>query len=459
MAMTDRQVQSINPATGEVIESFTPLSAPGIDAALNKATAAFRAWRNVPLNERSALLNRAADVLEARAAEYTRDITLEMGKPLSQAVAEVQKCASVCRHYADHGPAYMQDETYQTEARRAFVRHLPLGPVLAVMPWNFPFWQVFRFAAPALMAGNVGLLKHASNVWRSALNIEDLFRRAGFPEAVFQTLLIGASAVEGVIRDPRVKAVTLTGSGPAGRSVAATAGESLKPSLLELGGSDAFIVMPSADLDKAVATAVTTRIRNNGQSCIAGKRFFVHEAIYGDFRDRFVAAFDALKVGDPMQADTDVGPLATVKIRDELAEQVERSLAGGAVRLTHTRTLPGKGAWFAPAILADGHAGTPSTDEEMFGPVANLWKVTSLDDAIARANRSVFGLGSALFSQDEAEIDRAVRELEAGNTFVNSMVASDPRLPFGGIKESGYGRELAADGLRAFVNRKTVSIA
>lgn len=457
--MADRQVQSINPATGEVIETFTPLTTPGIEAALGKAADRFQSWRKVPLDERAELMTRAADVLEARHATYARDITLEMGKPLAQAEAEVKKCALACRHYAAHAGSYMQDETIQTEAKRAFVRHLPLGPVLAVMPWNFPFWQVFRFAAPALMAGNVGLLKHASNVWRSALNIEDVFHRAGFPEGCFQTLLIGSSTVEGVIRDTRVKAVTLTGSGPAGRSVAAIAGDSLKPSLLELGGSDAFIVMPSADLDKAVKTAVTARIQNSGQSCIAGKRFFVHEAIYGDFRDRFVAAFDALKVGDPMSKDTDIGPLATLAIRDELADQVERSVKGGALRLAKACTLPGKGAWFAPEILEDAHSGTPSTDEEMFGPVANLWKVSGLDDAIARANRSVFGLGSVLFSQEEAEIDQAVRELEAGATFVNSLVASDPRLPFGGIKQSGYGRELAEDGLRAFMNRKTVSIA
>lgn len=457
--MTGSQVQSINPATGEVLETFTPLTAPGIDAALEKAADRFQSWRRVPLDERAELMTRAADVLEAKLDTYARDITLEMGKPLAQAEAEVKKCAIACRHYAEHAGAYMQDETVQTEAHRAFVRHLPLGPVLAVMPWNFPFWQVFRFAAPALMAGNVGLLKHASNVWRSALNIEDVFHRAGFPEGCFQTLLIGSSAVEGVIRDARVKAVTLTGSGPAGRSVAAIAGDCIKPSLLELGGSDAFIVMPSADLDKAVKTAVTARIQNSGQSCIAGKRFFVHEAIFGDFRDRFVAAFDALKVGDPMKADTDIGPLATTKIRDELVDQVERSVQGGALRLAKERALPGKGAWFAPEILEDAHSGTPSTDEEMFGPVANLWKVSSLDDAIARANRSVFGLGSVLFSQEEAEIDQAVRELEAGATFVNSLVASDPRLPFGGIKESGYGRELSADGLRTFMNRKTVSIA
>jgi len=457
--MPDRQVQSINPATGEVIESFTPLTHAAIETALENASERFRTWRNVSLDERAELLNRAADVLEAKAAEYARDITLEMGKPLSQAEAEVKKCATACRHYAEHGATYLQDETFHTEARRAFVRHLPMGPVLAVMPWNFPFWQVFRFAAPALMAGNVGLLKHASNVWRSALNIEDVFRRAGFPDGCFQTLLIGSSEVEGVIRDDRVKAVTLTGSGPAGRSVAAIAGDCIKPSLLELGGSDAFIVMPSADLDKAVKNAVTARIQNSGQSCNAGKRFFVHADIFEDFSKRFVKAFDALKVDDPMKADTDIGPLATLAIRDELADQIERSLKGGAESLTKDRTVPKKGAWIAPQILAEAHSGTPSTDEEMFGPVANLWKVSSLDDAISRANRSQFGLGSVLFSKDDAEIDQAIRQLEAGATFVNSMVASDPRLPFGGIKQSGYGRELAADGLRAFVNRKTVSVA
>jgi succinate-semialdehyde dehydrogenase/glutarate-semialdehyde dehydrogenase len=457
--MPDRQVQSINPATGEVIESFTPLTHAAIETALENASERFRTWRNVSLDERAELLNRAADVLEAKASEYARDITLEMGKPLSQAEAEVKKCATACRHYAEHGATYLQDETFHTEARRAFVRHLPMGPVLAVMPWNFPFWQVFRFAAPALMAGNVGLLKHASNVWRSALNIEDVFRRAGFPDGCFQTLLIGSSEVEGVIRDNRVKAVTLTGSGPAGRSVAAIAGDCIKPSLLELGGSDAFIVMPSADLDKAVKSAVTARIQNSGQSCIAGKRFFVHADIFEDFSKRFVKAFDALKVDDPMKADTDVGPLATLAIRDELADQIERSLKGGAESLTKDRTVPKKGAWIAPQILAEAHSGTPSTDEEMFGPVANLWKVSSLDDAITRANRSQFGLGSVLFSKDDAEIDQAIRQLEAGATFINSMVASDPRLPFGGIKQSGYGRELAADGLRAFVNRKTVSVA
>jgi succinate-semialdehyde dehydrogenase/glutarate-semialdehyde dehydrogenase len=457
--MPDRQVQSINPATGEVIDSFTPLTHAAIETALENASERFRTWRNVSLDERAELLNRAADVLETKAPEYARDITLEMGKPLSQAEAEVKKCATACRHYAEHGATYLQDETFHTEARRAFVRHLPMGPVLAVMPWNFPFWQVFRFAAPALMAGNVGLLKHASNVWRSALNIEDVFRRAGFPDGCFQTLLIGSSEVEGVIRDDRVKAVTLTGSGPAGRSVAAIAGDCIKPSLLELGGSDAFIVMPSADLDKAVKSAVTARIQNSGQSCIAGKRFFVHADIFEDFSKRFIKAFDALKVDDPMKADTDIGPLATLAIRDELADQIERSLKGGAESLTKDRTVPKKGAWIAPQILAEAHSGTPSTDEEMFGPVANLWKVSSLDDAISRANRSQYGLGSVLFSKDDAEIDQAIRQLEAGATFVNSMVASDPRLPFGGIKQSGYGRELAADGLRAFVNRKTVSMA
>ena len=450
---------TLNPATEAEIASYDALSDDGLDAALDRAADAFEAHRQTSFADRADRMRTLADRLDAQKDDLGRLMTEEMGKPLDQAVAEAEKCAWVCRYYADHAEAMLADEPRETEAQKSFVAYEPLGPVLAVMPWNFPFWQVFRFAAPALMAGNVGLLKHASNVWRSALNIEDVFRRAGFPDGCFQTLLIGSSEVEGVIRDDRVKAVTLTGSGPAGRSVAAIAGDCIKPSLLELGGSDAFIVMPSADLDKAVKSAVTARIQNSGQSCIAGKRFFVHADIFEDFSKRFVKAFDDLKVDDPMKADTDIGPLATLAIRDELADQIERSLKGGAESLTKDRTVPKKGAWIAPQILAEAHSGTPSTDEEMFGPVANLWKVPSLDDAISRANRSQFGLGSVLFSKDDAEIDQAIRQLEAGATFVNSMVASDPRLPFGGIKQSGYGRELAADGLRAFVNRKTVSVA
>ena len=456
--MPDRNVASINPASGETIETFTPNGKAAIDAALARAEARFASWRLTSFSVRAALMHKAADVLDARRDIYARDMVREMGKPLAQAEAEISKCALVCRHYADHAEGYLRDETIKTEAKSAYVRHLPMGPVLAVMPWNFPFWQVMRFAAPTLMAGNVGLLKHASNVWRSALHIEDVFHEAGFPEGCFQTLLIGSGAVRGVIEDRRVRAVTLTGSGPAGRSVAAAAGDALKPSLLELGGADAFIVMPSADLPKAVETAVQARVRNNGQSCIAAKRFLVHADVYEDFTSRFVAAFEALKIGDPMDRSTDIGPLATSKIRDELTAQVEASVQAGARRLTKLPNLPDKGWWFAPQILEEPPAGSPAAEEETFGPAASLWRVPDLGAAITAANDSPYGLGSAVFTKDPADIDQAVRDLDAGSTFVNALVASDPRLPFGGVKESGYGRELAADGIRAFVNRKTVSI-
>ncbi|KJS36913.1 MAG: succinate-semialdehyde dehydrogenase [Hyphomonas sp. BRH_c22] len=457
--MSKPVVTSVNPASGEALQTFTPHGSAEVDAAIERADEAFRTWRLTSFTERSRLMHKAADILDARKEAFARTMTMEMGKPLSEAVAEVEKCALVCRHYADHAEDYLRDEVIETEASQSFVRNLPMGPVLAVMPWNFPFWQVFRFAAPTLMAGNVGLLKHASNVWGSALNIAKVFREAGFPEGCFQTLLIGSKAVEGVIRDARVKAVTLTGSGPAGRSVAMIAGEELKPSLLELGGSDAFIVMPSADLGKAVETAVKSRTRNNGQSCIAAKRFLVHTDVYDAFTQAFVARIEALRVGDPLLEETDIGPLATEAIRDELAGQVEATLKGGAKRISKLAKLPGKGWWFAPQVLAEAPDGTPGAEQEMFGPVANLWRVSSLDDAIARANRSDFGLGSAIFTQDAAEIAQAVRDIEAGSTFVNALVASDPRLPFGGVKQSGYGRELAADGIKAFVNRKTVSIS
>lgn len=457
--MSTPVVTSINPATGEELQSFTPLASGNLDAAIERADDRFQAWRLTSFTERSRLMHKAADILENRKDAYARTMVLEMGKPLREALAEVEKCALVCRHYAEHAEAYLADEPIKTEAKRSYVRHLPIGPVLAVMPWNFPFWQVFRFAAPTLMAGNVGLLKHASNVWGSAMNIEAVFREAGFPEGCFQTLLIGSKAVEGVIRNPRVKAVTLTGSGPAGRNVASVAGEELKPSLLELGGSDAFIVMPSADLDKAVDTAVKSRTRNNGQSCIAAKRFFVHADIYDAFTKAFVAKIEALNVGDPLLEETDIGPLATEAIRDELADQVAATLKGGAQRISTPAKVDDKGWWFAPQVLAEAPDGTPGADEEMFGPVANVWRIDSLSEAVARANRSDYGLGSAIFTQDDSEIEQAVRDLEAGSTFVNALVASDPRLPFGGVKQSGYGRELAADGIKAFVNRKTVSIS
>ena len=450
-------LKAVNPATEEVIETFEPHNDAFIDAAMERAQARFRSWRLTTFADRAALLRRTAELLEARADDYGLTMTREMGKPLAQAVAEVKKCASVCRHYADHGEAYLGDEHVRTDATQSYVRHLPLGPVLAVMPWNFPFWQVFRFAAPALMAGNVGLLKHASNVPRSALNIEAVLAEAGFPEGCFQTLLIGSGKVERMLRDGRVRAATLTGSGPAGSAVGSLSGETIKPSVLELGGMDAFIVMPSADLEKAVETAVRARTQNNGQSCIAAKRFLVHADIYETFRDRFVVAFDALKLGNPEVEGTDIGPLATQSGRDESRELAERLVTrhGGRV-LTRGRTLPERGWYFDPVILElDGTEGA----DEIFAPAAQLTRVSSLEDAVTLANDSPFGLGSAIFTNEPAEIDIAVRDLEAGSTFVNAMVSSDPRLPFGGVKESGYGRELAADGIRAFVNRKTVLVA
>ena len=457
--MTDQTIKSVNPANGTVIEEFTPQTPAEVTAIINQSEACFTDWRKTSFEHRAKLLMKAADVLEANADRYAADMTAEMGKPLTQAKAEVNKCAWVCRHYAEQAEGYLADEIMESNGSKAYVRHLPLGVLLAVMPWNYPFWQVFRFAAPILMAGNTGLLKHASNVFRSALNIEEVFTEAGFPEGAFKTLLIGSKHVESVIKDERVRAVSLTGSGPAGGAVAATAGSQIKPSLLELGGSDAFIVMPSADLEKALDTALTARTQNNGQSCIAAKRFFVHADVYDAFKAGFEARFKSLKVGDPMDETTNIGPIATASIRDELVEQVEKSVAAGASVFKPGNTLPDEGNWFDPCIVSGAPKGSPSADEEMFGPVANLWKIESLDEAIARANDSVFGLGSVIFTQDQSEMDQAINELEAGATFVNAMVASDPRLPFGGIKQSGYGRELAADGIKAFVNRKTVYFA
>lgn len=457
--MSDQTVKSVNPATEETIEGFTPFTAPMIEDAIGRSSSCYADWKNTNFDRRAGLMNKAAEILEANASRYASQMTAEMGKPVAQARAEVEKCAWVCRHYAEHAESYLQDIPMESNGQKAYVRHLPIGPVLAVMPWNFPFWQVFRFVAPTLMAGNTGLLKHASNVWRSALNIEEVFREAGFPEGCFQTLLIGSGEVESVIRNSRVKAVTLTGSGPAGQSVAATAGKELKPSLLELGGSDAFIVMPSANLEDALDTAVKARTQNNGQSCIAAKRFFVHADIFEAFREGFEERFANLRLGLPMKDETNIGPLATSAIRDELAEQVEKSRQAGAEVFNAGLPLPDKGFWFDPAILYNAPDGTPSSDEEMFGPVANVWKVDSLKDAITRANKSVFGLGSTIFTQDEAEMDTAINHLEAGATFINAMVASDPRLPFGGIKQSGYGRELSDEGIKAFVNKKTVYLA
>lgn len=452
-------IRSLDPRTGETRQTFPSLDEAGIDRKLETAARAFARWRRSSFAERAEAMRRAADLLERDKEALGRLMTEEMGKTLASATAEAEKCARVCRHYAEHAEAALADEPVATEAASSFVRYLPLGPVLAVMPWNFPFWQVFRFAAPTLMAGNVGLLKHASNVPRCALAIEDLLLRAGFPEGVFQTLLVGAGAVARILDDPRVVAATLTGSEPAGAAVAERAGARIKPTLLELGGSDAFVVMPSADLDEAVRVAVASRTLNNGQSCINAKRFLVHRDVYAAFEERLVASFEALRVGDPMGAQTDVGPLALASVRDDVVAQVEASVRAGARRLCGAKALEGAGFWFRPGVLSAIPDAAPAYREEVFGPVALLFRVDDLDAAIALANDSPFGLGSSVWTRDPGEQRRFVDELEAGATFVNAMVASDPRLPFGGVKHSGYGRELAVHGLRAFVNAKTVFVA
>lgn len=454
-------IASVDPRTGLTLETFAALTEAQIDEKLGLAERAFRDHRRTSFKDRAAMLTRAAEILEADKASLGRTMTEEMGKTLVSAIAEVEKCARVCRHYAEHGARDLADEPLSPDPTetRAYVRHLPLGPVLAVMPWNFPLWQVFRFAAPALMAGNVGLLKHASNVPRSALAIENVLSRAGFPKGTFQTLLIGAGAVSCVLDDVRVVAATLTGSEPAGAAVASQCGKLIKPTVLELGGSDPFVVMPSSDLDAAVKAAVASRTLNNGQSCINAKRFLVHRDVYDRFRDRFVAAFEALTVGDPMDAKTDIGPLALASVRSDVVDQVQRSLRAGAKLLCGGTAMDGDGFWFRPGILADIPRSAPVSREEVFGPVALLFRVNDLDEAIALANDSPFGLGSSVWTNDEREQQRFVDELEAGQTFVNAMVASDPRVPFGGIKRSGYGRELGTHGIRAFANTKTVWFA
>ena len=452
-------IESINPSTGALIERFEPFDDPTIESALQRVSAAARRQRSTSIGERATNLLAVAALLEDEQEHWARLATEEMGKTLASARAEVAKCAWVCRYYAEHAEAFLADEPVASEAARSFVRHRPLGSLLAVMPWNFPFWQVFRFAAPALVAGNTALLKHASNVPRTALAIETIFRRGGFNPDCFITLLVGPEAVERLVRDDRVRGVTLTGSERAGRAVGGLAGRSIKPSVLELGGSDPFIVMPSADLDAAVAAAVTGRTINNGQSCIAAKRFVVHEAIYDAFAERFGDAVAALRVGDPLEHETEIGPLATAAIRGELDDQVRLSLERGAQRRVGAEPMTGPGFFYRPGVLERVPIDAPAYGEELFGPVAALFRVRDLDEAIALANATRFGLGSAIFTRDPAEIERAADEIEAGATFVNGIVASDPRLPFGGVKASGYGRELARDGLIEFVNRKTISIA
>ena len=450
-------ITTIDPTTGAAQPTqLETLTADGIERKLAKAEEAFQAHRRTSLAERAAKMRLAGKVLADEKTKFARLMTMEMGKTFKAAVAEAEKCAWVCRFYAEHAAEYLADEVVETDAKQSFVRYLPLGPVLAVMPWNFPFWQVFRFAAPGLMAGNVGLLKHASNVPRCALAIEEVFLRAGFAEGVFQTLLIGADAVAGILDDPRVKAATLTGSTPAGSSVAERAGKRLKKTVLELGGSDPFIVLPSADLDAAAKTAAKARCINNGQSCIAAKRFIVHADVYDAFAERFVRAMEAQKVGDPMLPDTDVGPLAMASTRDDVERQVRDSVAAGARLLTGGERIDGPGFFYPPTILADIPEAAPAYREEVFGPVALLFRAADADEAIRLANDSDFGLGSAVWTRDPAEAERFVDEIEAGMTFVNAMVASDPRLPFGGVKQSGYGRELGRVGIHEFVNLKSV---
>ena len=452
-------MKSQNPATGEVLQTFAEHSADDVERRLAAAIRAFAGYRSTSFEQRSRWLLRAGEILEQEKRQLGSLMTLEMGKTIKAAVTEAEKCAWACRYYAENAGGFLREEEIATDARRSYVVYRPLGVVLAIMPWNFPFWQVFRFAAPTLMAGNVGLLKHASNVPQCALAIEDVLKRAGFPDGVFQTLLIDASRVQDLIADERVAAVTLTGSEAAGRAVAAQAGSSIKKTVLELGGSDPFIVMPSADIDAAIETAVKARVINNGQSCIAAKRFIVHESIADRFTSGMVAAMESLLVGDPMDESTDVGPLATEKILHDLHDQVQRSVASGARLLCGGQRIDMPGYYYEPTVLTDIPVHAPAYSEELFGPVASVFRVRAAAQAVALANATAFGLGSAAWTNDAREQQLFVDGIEAGQVFINGMVASDPRLPFGGVKRSGYGRELGVFGIREFVNVKTVYVA
>jgi succinate-semialdehyde dehydrogenase / glutarate-semialdehyde dehydrogenase len=451
-------IATINPATGKTIRTFESFSAARVSECLDRAATAYRAHRNTPFSERAQRMRKAASILDADCRELGRLMTLEMGKPIGSAIAEAEKCATACRYYAENAERFLADQPVKIEGGKSWVTFQPIGVVLAIMPWNFPFWQVFRFAAPALMAGNAGVLKHASNVPQCALAIEDVFRRAGFADGVFQTLLIGSDLVEGIVADKRVAAVTLTGSEGAGRSVASAAGKNLKKSVMELGGSDPFVVMPSADLEQAVSTAVTARMINNGQSCIAAKRFIIHDKIYDEFLKRFVAGVSAIRVGDPMEEKTQLGPLATEAIRDGLDNQVKESVAAGARLATGGKKLEGDGFFYAPTVLTDIPPNAPAAQDELFGPVASVFKAKDLADAIRIANGTSFGLGASAWTRDSSEQDRFIAEIESGLLFINGMVASDARLPFGGVKNSGFGRELGEFGIREFVNIKSVRV-
>lgn len=452
-------IATVNPATGETLRTFDELSDEEIDRRLTRAVDTYATYRLTSYAERAGWLRRAADILDEDLEQVAGMMTTEMGKTIVSARQEVQKCAKACRFFAEHAEAFLADEPVEPSsvgATAAYVRYQPLGPVLAVMPWNFPLWQAMRFAAPALMAGNVGLLKHASNVPQTALYMQELFERAGFPAGAFQTLLIGSAKVEAVLKDRRVVAATLTGSGPAGSAVASTAGAHIKPTVLELGGSDPFIVMPSTDVRRAAEVAVGARLLNNGQSCINAKRFIVHTDVYDDFERRFVEITVSKVVGDPMDEKTDVGPLASGQQVNDVAELVDDAVSKGARVLCGGQRIDGPGFYFEPTVLAGVTAEMRVHTEEVFGPVATLYRVAGMDEAIGLANLTEFGLGANVWTEDQAERDRFVRDIESGMVFVNGHTTSYPELPFGGIKTSGYGRELSAHGIREFCNMKTV---
>ncbi len=449
---------AVNPATGETIKTYDEMTPQQTALAVAAAHTAWKTWRTTPFPERARPMKKAAAILRERKDEFATLMALEMGKPFRQGVAEAEKCALGCDYYADHGEAHLAPEVVKTDAAKSYIAFEPLGVVLAVMPWNFPFWQVFRFAAPALMAGNAGVLKHASNVPGCAIAIEDVFVQAGFPAGLFRTLLIGSGQVKAVIDNPLVSAVTLTGSTPAGKAVASQAGAALKKTVLELGGSDPYIILEDADLDDAVTTCAASRLINSGQSCVNAKRFIIIEPLVAAFTEKLVAAMQARRMGDPLADGVDVGPQARTDLRDALHEQVRDSVAKGATLLLGGEVPPGKGSFYPPTVLAGVKPGMPAYEEELFGPVASILAARDEADAVRIANDSIFGLGAAVFTRDVARGERVARELDAGCTFVNTLVASDPRLPFGGIKESGYGRELGSYGIKEFVNIKTVYI-
>ena len=451
-------IATINPATGETLQTFNPLTSAEIEQKLQLAVNAFRTERKTSFAERARRMLRAAEILERDKEKFAKLMTLEMGKPYKAAISEAVKCTTACRYYAENAEKFLADEVIDTGSGKSFIRYLPIGPVLAVMPWNYPFWQVIRFAVPALMAGNVGLLKHASNVPQCAVAIEKLFLEAGFPVGAFQTLLIGSGQVDAILNDPRVMAATLTGSEQAGIEVGVSAAKRIKKVVLELGGSDPFIVMPSADLDAAVATAVEARVLNNGQSCIAAKRFIVAEPIAAEFEKKFIQRMENLRIGDPFDEKTELGPLATADAVKSLDADVQKSVKAGAKLLTGGKPLKLPGNYYAPTVLTNIPKDSPAYGEEFFGPVALLFRVNNIDEAICLANDVRFGLGASAWTNDDRERERFINELESGMVFINKMVASDPRIPFGGVKHSGHGRELSANGIREFMNIKTVSI-